>query len=387
MVNVDEVEKELRKLENRKKSTAQNLVLFVVSLGLFTSFGFSRLGVQDIYVLAFVILFHELGHLLAMKYFGYRDVQMFFIPLFGGGAYGRQKTTSGTEQAIVSIMGPLAGILMGMVGGAFYLNFQWEPLSRFAMLSFVINIFNLIPIYPLDGGKFLDSVLFSRSPRVESVVRVLAVIVLGLLAFVMKSPLFGVIAFLTLVSISATNIQTRVIRRLNLNSANEFGLNSDEIPREKLELMTRELEGQFTGKRYSAKTVAHYIRAICRKVSFVPPAPSVTAGLLVLYVVVFVVGTVGPVAGYFKFNKPRSEIVQRILPDGRAVRVQVRYIGEKKIGEIQLNKDGLFDGPAIKWNLLTGKKEQEGNNSNGYWQGESKTYDSTGENVKHVVAL
>ena len=83
-VSLYEVEAELQSLASPKKSAARNLVIVVGSLLLFIAIGAVNVDFLGILVVAIVLLIHELGHLIAMKLFGYRDVQMFFIPLFGG---------------------------------------------------------------------------------------------------------------------------------------------------------------------------------------------------------------------------------------------------------------------------------------------------------------
>jgi len=50
-----------------------------------------------------------------MKLFGYRDVQMFFIPMLGAAVSGVESNPSSVRKAIVSLLGPLPGIIIGII--------------------------------------------------------------------------------------------------------------------------------------------------------------------------------------------------------------------------------------------------------------------------------
>jgi tetratricopeptide (TPR) repeat protein/Zn-dependent protease len=113
-------------------------------------------GVQ----LLVIILLHELGHLLAMQLFGYRNTSMLFIPFFGGVAMGKNEGATLSQKFWVLMFGPLPGILLGMAmlfvssGNA---NLAWW--NGFGLWMVVINLLNLLPIYPLDGGKIVSLLL------------------------------------------------------------------------------------------------------------------------------------------------------------------------------------------------------------------------------------
>src|SRR5262245_13311298 len=82
-------------------------------------------GIQElksfsgVVILLGVLLFHEGGHALGMRLFKFRDVRMFFIPLFGAAVSGRARGAAAWKEALVSLLGPLPGILAGF--GAIFL--------------------------------------------------------------------------------------------------------------------------------------------------------------------------------------------------------------------------------------------------------------------------
>jgi hypothetical protein len=116
-----------------------------------------------------VILLHEAGHWLGMRLFGYRDVSMLFIPLFGGAVAGRSEGVPGWQRAVVSLLGPAPGLLAGAGCAVVYGFTEGEFWLRLAEVLLVVNAFNLLPFQPLDGGRLLSEVLFCRNRWIELV--------------------------------------------------------------------------------------------------------------------------------------------------------------------------------------------------------------------------
>jgi stage IV sporulation protein FB len=114
-----------------------------------------------------IVMIHELGHFFAMKYFRYNELGIFFIPLLGAYVSGSKREVSQKESAIILLAGPLPGILLGCVC---YILWQRDILTEIAgidtdriAISFIfLNLINLIPIYPLDGGQLLNRVFLDE---------------------------------------------------------------------------------------------------------------------------------------------------------------------------------------------------------------------------------
>ena len=111
-----------------------------------------------------IVLIHELGHFAAMKWFRYADLGIFFIPLLGAYVSGTKREVSQKESAIILLAGPLPGILIGIL---FYFLGTQSPYTggllglSYEYISFwfiFLNLFNLLPVYPLDGGQLLNRV-------------------------------------------------------------------------------------------------------------------------------------------------------------------------------------------------------------------------------------
>ena len=138
-----------------------SLIIFA-GLGLFQQ---SLLGVATVIAVLFI---HETGHLIGMKILGYRDVRMFFIPFFGAAVSGVQKNASSTQQAIVALLGPVPGIVLGIGCAMLFFRTANDLYAETASSLLFLNGFNLLPFHPLDGGRVLDALLSRGTQRSRS---------------------------------------------------------------------------------------------------------------------------------------------------------------------------------------------------------------------------
>jgi Zn-dependent protease len=114
-----------------------------------------------------IVILHELGHFFAMKYFRYNDLGIFFIPLLGAYVSGSKREVSQKESAIILLAGPLPGIILGII---FYLLWLKNPALylfdisyyQISLLLIILNLINLFPVYPLDGGQLLNRVFLDE---------------------------------------------------------------------------------------------------------------------------------------------------------------------------------------------------------------------------------
>ncbi|PPC85615.1 MAG: hypothetical protein CTY31_06655 [Hyphomicrobium sp.] len=124
----------------------------------FASF-FALFGPSIAAMLIGVILIHELGHVLAMRWAGIPVKGIYFVPFFGGVAIGSSTAKSEVERGLVALMGP--GLSLISTALLLFLSQQSNDpvLTRLALLSALLNGFNLLPIFPLDGGHIMQSLL------------------------------------------------------------------------------------------------------------------------------------------------------------------------------------------------------------------------------------
>ncbi len=133
--------------------------------------------------LMIVLALHEAGHALAMWVFGYRNISMIFVPMLGAFVTGTPKQISVWKQAVMLLAGPVPGLFLG-VGALFYLRqHPFHALGvdwvKVAAVAAAVNLLNLLPVTPLDGGRLLEIALFNRWPRARLVFVVLSVIVIA----------------------------------------------------------------------------------------------------------------------------------------------------------------------------------------------------------------
>jgi putative peptide zinc metalloprotease protein len=114
-------------------------------------------------ILISIIVFHEYGHVRAMRACGIATKGLYLIPFFGGVAIG-ERARSYWHEVYVSMMGPVFGLLMTLVALVGYWWLDSQLLGLVASYSALINLFNLLPIYPLDGGHVIKAVAVSASP-------------------------------------------------------------------------------------------------------------------------------------------------------------------------------------------------------------------------------
>ncbi|MEO0532128.1 MAG: site-2 protease family protein, partial [Planctomycetota bacterium] len=175
---------EVRKLEDKRPASwGTSLLVLIGTIALFLGLGGAVWSWRVTLLLVPILLVHEAGHFLAMKMFDYRNVRMFFIPLFGAAVTGRHYDVPGWKRVVTSLMGPVPGILIGVGLGVIAMIKQQDLLMEAAVLTVILNGFNLLPSLPLDGGWVLHGLLFSRHAFLDLLSRLLGIGLLLFLAF------------------------------------------------------------------------------------------------------------------------------------------------------------------------------------------------------------
>nr|WP_232846919.1 site-2 protease family protein [Shewanella nanhaiensis] len=109
------------------------------------------------------LVFHEYGHIRAMKYFGMKTKGIYLIPFMGGLALSDEKINTRWQDVVISIMGPTFGLLMSVIALVAFWITDNPFFAGLAAFNALLNLFNLLPILPLDGGHILKSVSFSMN--------------------------------------------------------------------------------------------------------------------------------------------------------------------------------------------------------------------------------
>ena len=128
--------------------TIFSIVLFVMTfLFVFTD------EVNFVFHLLIVLLVHELGHFAMMKLFRYENVRMLFIPLMGAFVQGSKEEYSQKQSLLVVGAGPFPGVFIGALLIILASKYQETWLVDLGLLFLFLNIINLVPLDPLDGGQ------------------------------------------------------------------------------------------------------------------------------------------------------------------------------------------------------------------------------------------
>jgi Zn-dependent protease len=112
------------------------------------------------------LVFHEYGHIKAMKYFGLKTKGIYLIPFVGGLALSDDKINTRWQDIVISIMGPFFGLILSIACLVGYWLTDIEVLAGLAVFNALLNLFNMLPVLPLDGGHVLKSIAFSINSRV-----------------------------------------------------------------------------------------------------------------------------------------------------------------------------------------------------------------------------
>jgi len=335
----EEVLAALERLGQTRASPLRAVLLLAVSLLLFIILGLFQDALRNILILVLVIFVHEMGHYLGMKGFGYRDVKMFFIPLFGGGVSGESFRVPEYQRAIVSLLGPVPGV---MLGSAFLLAYAFVPvpwLAQFGLFFLALNLLNLLPVFPLDGGHFFEHILFRRSRYAEAAFRVLAGAVLLGAGALLEAWWLLLLGFLTFTSISY-NFRLRTIAeeiRRALEPLPE-GLGETPPPAVALAILARVRPAfsYFT----KPKPLAEQVKRVWEQVNIRPAGALATVLLLAVYtgtfflalLVAVVLAVSPPGAAWLQFHQQAAAERERLkstweeyVQEGHQALVEERY--------------------------------------------------------------
>ncbi len=306
-----------------ERTWIQSLGILVVTLVLFASTGFFNSSPTDLALLIGVLFFHELGHYLGMRIFNYQDVKMFFIPFFGAAVSGRSTSVAGYKEAIVLLLGPIPGIVLGGILGVVCM-FHDSPLMRQASMYLMgINAFNLLPLLPLDGGRLVQLIVFSRQRHVEAFFRVVMALLLGLLALALRSWFLGLIAGFILFGTRLNYTISRLAQELRgllgppVDPAADVNPTA-EIPRALAIPLVERVRAAFPAIQPPA-TLAQLARQVWERMHLRPPGLAASVVLLGIHAGAFFATPVAIVVFHALAN-PR--VVEHKLQDGQ---VEMRH--------------------------------------------------------------
>jgi Zn-dependent protease len=113
-----------------------------------------KLGV----VFVLLILVHEMGHWVVLRGLGVAVSLPYFIPGLGAFVAQKSMTANGVQDAASALAGPVVGIAASAICQAYGIatgNVFWVVAAH---IGYLLNLFNLIPVLPLDGGRVAGTI-------------------------------------------------------------------------------------------------------------------------------------------------------------------------------------------------------------------------------------
>jgi Zn-dependent protease/CBS domain-containing protein len=162
------------------------LIAWSLSVGLFP-FRFKNLATETYWLMGIVgalglflsIIFHEMCHSLVARRYG-MSMKGITLFLFGGVAEMGEEPPNPKAEFVMAIMGPISSIVIGIIFYAIYVlgrQSAWsEPINGvvyyLAYINGLLALFNLVPAFPLDGGRVLRSILWGLKKNLRWATRI-----------------------------------------------------------------------------------------------------------------------------------------------------------------------------------------------------------------------
>lgn len=274
----------------------------LLSLGLFVLVFFLLFG-QDLrflIVMVGVLAIHELGHFIVMQRWGLRDMHMFFIPVLGAYLDGEETRFTQKQRVTVIMAGPVPGIIFGLLLYFISHQFKVPDLLLPAQIFLFLNVFNLLPFSPLDGGRMVETLYFDRNHTVQIVSMIVITALLAMLAFLSANLFLLIIPIFLVMSISARMRLDRIRKSLitkSINYKKSYEDLTDEEYwkiREALIKNTPLYQSNIDSSRYEASPLEMRIQAQIRFLLQQPPEEELDASERTAILLIWILLFIGP---------------------------------------------------------------------------------------------
>ena len=165
---------------------AGTAITMIISIGAYSLF----FGWPFAAIFVLLLLVHEMGHVIQLKREGIDASAPMFIPFLGAAVAMREMPRNALVEARVGLAGPILGTVGGLVVYGMALQYHSDLLMASAFTAFFLNLFNLLPISPLDGGRAMAAV----SPLMW----LIGALGIGVMFFIAPNPILAIIAIFAL---------------------------------------------------------------------------------------------------------------------------------------------------------------------------------------------
>ena len=211
------------------------------------------------------VLLHEFGHSLVAMRYGL-EIESITLWLLGGVASFREMPEDWHKEFTIAIAGPVVSVLVGVVS---YLAFRLVPvelgavqfvLGYLAVMNVSLAIFNMLPGFPMDGGRVLRALLARKRPHAQATqlaaeVGKIFAFLLGMVGLFAFSPLFILLAFFIYIAASGEAQQSTLKAAFQGVTVRDIMTPGEELHVVELEATVAELLGRMFTERHTGYPV------------------------------------------------------------------------------------------------------------------------------------
>ncbi|WP_247729722.1 site-2 protease family protein [Halovivax limisalsi] len=211
------------------------------------------------------VVLHELGHSLTAQRFGY-PIDSITLWLLGGIASLTDMPEDWRQEFAIAIAGPIVSVLLGV--GSFAL-FRLAPVDQagirftfayLAILNVVLAIFNLLPAFPMDGGRVLRALLarsrpYATATQQAATVGKLFAVLMGLVGLFAWSPVLIAVALFVYIAASGESQQVTMKAAFQDVTVADIMTPADRLQTVETETTVEELVQRMFQERHTAYPV------------------------------------------------------------------------------------------------------------------------------------
>jgi hypothetical protein len=315
-----------------------------------------------------------------MKMLRYNDVKMFFIPFVGAAVSGKSRNDTAVKTCIVSLMGPLPGIVVGvLLYFLFFLTKNYYVLKT-AQVMLLLNALNFLPIMPLDGGRYIDALFIDRR-YLRFLFTLMGAAVFLTLAVLAGGVVLGLLGLLT-IYIAFANFKVHGIAN-DLKSQGVKAASVDDLFEDEsaMQIVISKLQTRYPmlfSPQISYQGIANQLTAIVDTLKFVPAKLLPKIVLLVLYLVLVPTSLLAALV-FLAVNYREISRTEKI--DGKETVYVERHTFTEKNSECPINDLNYYHGKGTAFGP-DGRITDTFYYANGYRTGEWLEVGPTGEVIR-----
>lgn len=205
-------------LKNIPVQIDQTLLWFLILLSLGPIYYGNFISLIIWPMLFLFALLHEYGHCYVAQRLGFPTKEIKLWPLGALASIEGLEKVSAIEEIAISLAGPCVNIVLSIFFAAIYLLTHSQLIEIFWVMNVILALFNLIPAFPMDGGRTIRAMLFlitkdkDRATRLAAIISVIISFFLITLSLMVGYCLIAVIfTWIMFIAISLLNNDQRCI--------------------------------------------------------------------------------------------------------------------------------------------------------------------------------